>query len=157
MLPAAEVGSDPSPWRPNVRSLRDANDALASDDNSKRRFSIAGTGSTAAGVHLRKMVSSIVDKTVDRLPGPAATVFSSVIYVLSGGPLTCENVTRWLELLLEGVYAEEEGLGLVPEAHASRIFRAMGCYVKVSEDRPSRVCLGLRLCCLPAVVDGGLS
>ena len=133
MLPAAN-GS--SAWRPGVRSVREANDALAGEGNSNRRFLIAGTLTTPARVHLRRLVTPIVDKAVDRLPGPAATVFSSLVHVLSDGgeeALTGEIVTRWLELLLEAVYAEERELAIVPESHASRMFRVMGCFVKVSD------------------------
>ncbi len=132
MLPAAEGPSDPV-WRPDVRSLKDANNALDGEGHSGKRFSTAGTHATPAGVHLRRMVAPIVGKAVDRLPGPAGTVFSSLVHVLSDGAVTCENVTRWLELLLEAVYADEEGLTLIPEAHATRVFRTMGCFVKVSE------------------------
>lgn len=136
MLPAASGPSDSSVWRPGLESITAANEALARSEVSKRRFSVAGTRPTAAGVHLRRMVTPITDKAVDRLPGPAATVFSSIVHVLSGGgdgAATGEIATRWLELLLEAVYVEVEGLTLVPEAHASRLFRRMGWFVKVSD------------------------
>jgi len=132
MLPAAEGASDEL-WRPDVRSLKDANEALSGAGDSPKRFSIAGTRSTPAGVHLRKIVAPIAGKTVDRLPGPASTLFSSLVNVFGDGVVARESVTRWLELLLELVYADYEGLTLVPEAHATRVFRTMGCFVKVRE------------------------
>eukprot|EP00752_Nemacystus_decipiens_P016690 g14928.t3 len=132
MLPPAEGASGSSVWHPGVRNVKEANEALASAESStRRRFQVAGPESVAAGVHLRKIVTPIVDKDIDRLPTPAATLFSSLVHVLSvGGGVTRDDVTRWLELLLEAVYVEEQELALVPEAHATRMFRVMGCFVK---------------------------
>lgn len=133
MLPAPQAPSDPL-WRPTIHALNEANSALnALEDAPLKRFSVEGTRATPAAVHLRKMVKPIVGATVDRLPGPAAAVFSSLVHVLSEGAMSEEVVTRWLELLLEAVFTEDQGLGLVPESHSSRMFRAMGVFVKVCD------------------------
>lgn len=131
MLPEPDDNPD-ALWRPDVRGLREANDALdSSPDSSSRRFSVDGTNPTAAGVHLRRMVKPMVNRAVDRLPSPAATVFSSIVNVLSGKAMDVEAVTRWGEVLLESVYSDDQGLVLVPETHATRMFRTIGRFVKV--------------------------
>lgn len=68
---------------------------------------------------------------MDQLPTPASTLFSAILHALNGSPMSPNDLSLWLELLLEAVYVEDLGVVLVPESHAKRMFRKMGVFVKV--------------------------
>lgn len=126
MIPSA-LGV-PEKWTPTILQLRAMNDSLP----AAKQYVVSGVGTVPASVHLGKIVKSIAGETVERTPGPAALLFSSLVEALSGNNMSRDNIIAWLLLIMEAMYCKHLQLKLVPHTSGVRLFRKVGEFAQVS-------------------------